>query len=266
MAEDQQNDPYQGVAPLLDLATQWLARSAAGNAPLELAAHDLRWRGDWRLSICRTGTEIEGISVVMPGDHWLIEATSPLAASSLANAAVIHDRRPTTLTTSQRAAEWLRPLLTEHGAIAGERTLRILTCTKPTSDEGGRWATSADLSALAAYERQIEAEQRKHIDRSWAGLVARKELAIAVADDGIVATIRRYGRAPSSAGIADLYVVPRARRSHVGSHLAGFVANDLLSHRKTVYAAIDDSDAPSLALHAAVGFVPAGTCYRALLK
>jgi GNAT superfamily N-acetyltransferase len=184
----------------------------------------------------------------------------------LANAAVIHHRRPTTLTTSQRVAEWLRPLLKKHGAIAGERTLRVLACTKPTADQAGRWATSADLSALAAYERQIEAEQRKQIDTSWAGLVARKELAIAVADDGIVATIRRYGRAPSSAGIADLYVLPRARRSHVGSHLAGFVAHDLLSHRKTVYAAIDDSDAPGLALHAAVGFVPAGACYRALLK
>jgi len=91
-------------------------------------------------------------------------------------------------------------------------------------------------------------------------------LAIAVGDDGIIGTIRRYGRAPSSAGIADLYVVPRARRRHVGSHLAGFVANDLLSHRKTVYAAIDESDVASLALHAAVGFAPASTCYRALLN
>ena len=265
MADDRPNDPYQGIAPLLDLATEWLTRAAAGT-PLELSAHDLRWRGDWRLSICRTGTEIEGVSVVMPGGDWLVEATSPLAASSLANAAVIHGRRPARLTTSQRTAEWLRPLLAEHGAVADERTLQILTCTKPTSDQAGRWATSADLSALATYDKQIEREQRQHMDTSWAGLVARQELAIADADEGIVATVRRYGRTPSVAGVADLYVLPRARRSHVGSQLASFVVSDLLARRKTVYATVDDSDAPSLALYSAVGFVPAGTCYRALLK
>src|SRR5262245_37241393 len=114
MADDPQDDPYQGIFPILNLAEQWLTRSAAGITPLELAAHDLRWTGDWRLSIYRTGAEVGGVSLVMPGGHWLIEATSLLAASSLANVAVVHDRRPTTLTTSRRVAEWLRPLLTAH--------------------------------------------------------------------------------------------------------------------------------------------------------
>jgi hypothetical protein len=49
--------------------SNWLARPLVHR--WDLAAHDLRWRGDWRPSICRTGTEIEGISVVMPGRHWV---------------------------------------------------------------------------------------------------------------------------------------------------------------------------------------------------
>jgi hypothetical protein len=259
-------DPYEGVSPLLDLAAKWVARAGAGHTSLTLAVYDLRWRGDWRLSIHRNGKEIEGVSVVMPDGQWLIDASTVLAASALANTAVIHDRRPKTLTTSARVADWLRDLLEQHRAIAAERTLRVLACTKPVSTHAGRWATTDDLRALAAYEKLIDTEPNQTMDTSWPGLVARKELAIADSADGIVASARRYGPAPSSAGLADLYVVPSARRTHVGSSLAGFVVNDLLVHRQTVYAAVDDADAASLALHAAVGFVDVGTCYRALLQ
>jgi len=266
MVDDQETDPYQGVAPLLDLAQQWLTRSGGANAPLVWAAYDLRWRGDWRLSIHRKGADVEGVSVVMPGGHWLIEATTPMAASALANTAVIHDRRPTTLTTSARVAEWLRPLLTEHGALAAERTLRILSCEKPSSSHEGRWATTDDLAKLAAYEKQIKSERREDIDTSWDALIARKELAIVEDGGGIVASLRRYGRAPTSAAVADLYVVPAARQSKAGSNLAGFVVSDLLSQRKVVYAAVDETDSPGLASYTGAGFIAVGTCSRALLK
>ena len=113
-------DPYEGVAPLLDLVTDWLAQSAGTNIPLELAAHSLRERGDWRLSIYRTGPEIEGVSIVMPGGDWFLEARGSSAAIYLANAAAIHGRRPATLTTTERVRALIGPLLSDKGAVSAE--------------------------------------------------------------------------------------------------------------------------------------------------
>lgn len=267
MVEDAHDDPYEGLAPLLELVAQWLARSSSANVPLELAAHELRSRGDWRLSIHRTGREIEGVSIVMPGGRWFVEANGPAAAGSLTNAAVIRGRHPTTLVTTERVAALIRPLLAEHGAVAGEHTLRVLTCTKAPAVKEGRWAAGPDLRALETYQEQIEAEHRQRMDTSWDSLIARKELAVLVRDDAVVASVRRYGPAPSFAGIADLYMLPQVGRSEIGSHhLAAFVVDDILARRKAVHTLVDDSDAATLALYAALGFEQTATLYKADLR
>lgn len=262
----QAEDPYASVAPLLKLATDWLARSEGANVPLELAVHELRWRGDWRLSIYRTPQDIEGVSVVMPRGDWFLEARGPSAAVFLANTAVVHGRRPATLTTSERVSALVRPFLLENGGIARELKLRTLRCTKPLAAREGRWATAADLPRLRKYEKQIDPAQRKLMDTSWEALIARKELAVFGANDSVVASIRRYGPAPSFAGIADLFVVPKARRSEIATRLTGFVAGELLVQRKAVYVFVDESDTSTLAFYRALGFEDLGTYYKADLK
>ena len=262
----QAEDPYAGVAPLLKLATDWLANSEGANVPLELAVHSLRWRGDWRLSIYRTPQQIEGVSVVMPRGDWFLEAHGPLDAALLANTAAVHGQHPATLTTSERVSALVRPFLLDKGVIDREQNLRILRCTKPPAAKEGRWATAADLPRLRKYEKQIDPTQSKLMDTSWEALIARKELAVFGANDSVVASIRRYGPAPSFAGIADLFVVPKARRSEIATRLTGFVVGELLAQRKAVYVFVDESDTSTLALYRALGFEDLGTYYKANLK
>jgi len=259
-------DPYGGLAPLLALATDWLARSERTNIPLELTAHALRERGDWRLSIYRTGSEIEGISIVMPGGDWFLEARGPSAAVYLANAAAIRGRRPATLTTTERVRALIGPILSEKGAVSAEHELRTLRCTKAPSAREGRWAASADLPALKEYEMLIDRGQRKLIDTSWEGLVARKELAVFTRNDIVLASIRRYGPAPSFAGIADLFVVQQARRGRIGTALTGFVVGEILAQREAVYVLVDGSDAATVRFYGALGFEDQGTCYKVDFK
>jgi ribosomal protein S18 acetylase RimI-like enzyme len=218
------------------------------------------------LSIYRTGQEIGGVAIVMPGGNWFLEARGPSAATFLANAAAIHGRRPATLTTPERVGALIRPLLLDKGAIGAEHKLRTLRCTKPLAIKEGRWATSADLRDLEAYEKQIDRDQRRFMDTSWEGLIARKELAVFTSNDAVVASIRRYGPAPSFAGIADLFVVPQARSSEAGTRLTGFVVGEILGRRNAVYVFVDESDAAMLEFYGALGFENLGTCYKVDLK
>jgi len=259
-------DPNEGLAPLLALATDWLALSEGTNIPLELTAHSLRERGDWRLSICRTGSKIEGVSIVMPRGDWFLEARGPSAAIYLANAAAIRGRRPATLTTTERVRALIGAILSDKGAVKAEHELRTLRCTRAPSVKEGRWAVSDDLSALKEYELLFDRDQHKLIDTEWEGLIARKELAVFRRKDAVLASIRRYGPAPSFAGIADLFVVPQTRRGRIGTGLAGFVLGEILAQRKAVYVLVDVSDALTLKFYGSLGFEDLGTCYKAYLK
>ncbi|MDX6614404.1 MAG: hypothetical protein QOD75_3590 [Blastocatellia bacterium] len=266
MSNRQAEDPYDGVAPLLQLATDWLANSEGVNVPLELAVYGLRWRGDWRLSIYRTPRAIEGVSVVMPRGNWFLDAQGSTPAVILANTAVIHGQRPATLTTSERVSALVRPFLLEQKGIDREQKLRTLRCTKPLAAREGRWATAADLPALRKYEKEIGRDQSNLMDISWEGLIARKELAIFGSQDSVVASIRRYGPAPSFAGIDDLLVLPEGRRSAVATRLTGFVVGEILAQRRAVYVFVNESDSATLAFYGALGFEDLGTCYKAYLK
>ena len=214
-------DPYEGVAPLLDLVS-WLAQSAGANVPLELAAHELRWRGTGDFRIYRTGHEIEGVGIVMPGGDWFLEARGSPAATFLANAAAIHGRRPATLTTTERVGALIRPLLSDKGAIGREHKYRTLRCTKPLAAKEGRWATSADVPSLKKYEEQIDRDRRKFMDTSWEVYRAKRAPVFARhrCRCGIDQTLRTT---PSFAGIADLFVLPQARpaRLHPAHWLRG---------------------------------------------
>ncbi len=259
-------DPYSGVASLLKLATDWLTGSEGANVALELAAHDLRWRGDWRLSIYRTPQEIQGVSIVMPGRRWLMDARDKTSAYVLANAAVIHGKRPATLITSERVSAVIKPFLKEQNAIAQESKLQILRSTKTGAAAEGRWATTRDLPKLEAYQKKISREQRSRMDTAWKDLIARKELAILADKDAVLASIRRYGPAPSVAGVADLFVASKSGQSEIASRLLGFVVAELLAGRKAVYVFVDDRDRVTLDLYRGAGFEQVGTCYHASLK
>jgi len=254
------------VSPLLKLAEDWLALSEGANIPLELAVHELRWRGDWRLSIYRTPKAIEGVSVVMPRAHWYLEALRPPVAEMLSNMAVIHGRRPATLTTSQRVGDWVRPFLLETGGIDAESAVSLLRCTEPLDAHEGRWATADDLPKLRKYEKKIDRDQRQHMDTSWELLVALKGLAVFHRDNSIVGSIRRYGPAPSYAGISDLFVLPGVRRTRIATQLTGFMVGELLAQRKAVYVLVDEEDTSTLAFYRGVGFKDQGTFYRAHLE
>jgi hypothetical protein len=261
----QAEDPYEGVAPLLKLATDWIARSSGANVALELALHELRWRGDWRLSIYRTPQDIEGVSVVMPRGDWFLEARGSSPAGFLANTAVIHGRRPATLTTSEEVSALVRPYLLDAGGIDREHKLWTLRCTATPAAREGRWATADDLPLLREYEKQLDPSHAGLIDTAWEGLIARKELAVFAERDHLTASIRRHGAAPFFAGIADLSVLPDAGRE-VAALLTGFVLGELLAERQAVYAFVDESDTSALAFYRTLGFEPLGTCYKAHLK
>jgi hypothetical protein len=259
-------DFYAQVAPLMELATDWLARSEGKNVPLELAAFSLRWKGDWRLSIFRTPQEIKGVSIVMPPGDWFLEAQEPLDAALLTNTAAIHGRHPATLTTTERVGKLVRPFLADRGFIDREQKVHLLRCTKPPAATGGRWARSADLQKLREYEKQLKRDQRQSIDTAWEALIKRKELAIFPQENKVIASIRRYGPAPSSAGIADLTGVRGRNIAEVMAGLTGFVAGELLSQRKAVYVFVEESDTSSLTFYRGLGFEDVGTLYKAYLK
>ena len=122
------------------------------------------------------------------------------------------------------------------------------------------------MPSLKKYEEQIDRDRRKFMDTSWEGLTARKELAVFARHDAVVASIRRYGPAPSFAGIADLFVLPQARRSQIGTRLTGFVVGEILAQRKAVFVTVDESDSATLEFYGALGFESLGTCYKAELK
>jgi hypothetical protein len=266
---DPPNNPedfYAQVAPLMELATEWLARSEGVNVPLELAAYSLRWKGDWRLSIYRTPQEIKGVSIVMPPGDWFLEAQGPLDAGLLTNIAAIHGRHPATLTTTERVSALVRPFLADRGFIAREQKVHVLRCTRPPADKGGRWARSADLPALREYEKQIKRDRRQSMDTAWEALIKRKDLAIVLQDYKVVASLRRYGPAPFSAGIADLNGASTRDASKALAGLTGFVVTELLSNRKSVYVLVDESDTSSLTFYRGLEFEDVGTLYRAYLK
>jgi len=259
-------DPYELVSPLLKLAEDWPLLSQGENIPLELALHELRSRGDWRFSISRTPKEIEGVSIVLPHADWYLEALRPLVAEMLSKMAVIHGRRPSTLTTSQRVGDWLRPFLLETGGIVAESTARLLRCAKALDANKGRWATADDLQNLREYEKRIDPDQKRHMDTSWEVLVALKQLAVFTNEDSIVASMRRYGPAPSYAGIADIFVLPEVRRIKVARKLTGFVVGELLAKREAVYVLVDENDTSTLAFYRDYGFEDQGAFYRADLE
>jgi len=259
-------DPYELVSPLLKLAEDWLALSKGANIPLELAVHELRSRGGWRLSIYRTPEGIEGVSLVMPRAHWYLDALRPPVAEMLSNMAIIHGRRPATLTTSQRVGNWVRPFLLETGGIEAEHGVSLLRCTQPLDAQEGRWATADDLPNLRKYEKEIERDQSQYMDTSWEVLVAIKGLAVFSRDNSIVGSIRRYGPTPSYAAISDLFVLPEVRRNEIATKLTGFVVGELLAKRKAVYVLVDEDDTSTLAFYRAVGFEDQGTFYRAYLE
>ena len=260
------DEPYGQVAPLLQLAMDWLARSEGANVPLELAMYSLRWRGDWRLSIYRTPNEIKGVSIVMPRGDWFLEAQGSLDAAMFANTAAIHGRHPATLTTTERVSALIRPFLADNGVIESEHKVQVLKCTKPPRQARGRWATEADLPQLKKYESRIPADQRKLMDTAWPALIKRKELAVADDNNNILASIRRYGPAPSFAAIADLYEAPTRKPSNVSEELTGYVVGELLRQRKAVYVLVDEADTSSLTFFRELGFKDAETFYRADLK
>jgi ribosomal protein S18 acetylase RimI-like enzyme len=259
-------DPYELVSPLLKLAEDWLAQSEGANIPLELALHELRSRGDWRLSICRTPEHIEGVSVVMPRAHWYVEAVRPEVAELLSRMAVIHGRRPATLTTSQQIGNWLRPFLLETGGIDAERRVSLLRCTQPPDAHEGRWATADDVPNLRRYGEEIGRDRSRYMDTSWEVLVAITGLAVFSRDNSIVGSIRRYGPTPSYAAISDLFVRPEARRTGIATNLTGFVVGELLAKRKAVYVLVDEDDTSTLAFYRAIGFEDQGSFYRAHLE
>ena len=263
---DNTEDFYAQVAPLMELATDWLARSEGKNVPLELAAFSLRWRGDWRLSIFRTPKEIKGVSIVMPPGDWFLEAQGSMDAALLANTAAIHGQHPATLTTTERVSKLVRPFLADRDFIKQERKVHLLRCTKPPAESSGRWARSADVPQLKEYEKKIKRDQRQLMDTAWEALIKRKELAIVSEDNKVMASIRRYGPAPNSAGIADLHGVAGRNNARVMAGLTGFVLGELLSARKSVYVLVDESDASSLAIYRELGFEDLGTLYKADLK
>jgi hypothetical protein len=257
-------DPHESLVPLLSLATDWLARSGGTNIPLELTVHDLRWKGDWRLSIYRTPQDLEGVSVVMPRGDWFLEARGSSAAAFLANAAAVDGRRPATLTTSEAVSALVRPLLSEAGAIDREHKLWMLRSTQPPALKEGRWATADDLPRLREYETHIDRAHVERMDTSWEGLIARKELAVAAEGDHVAASIRRYGAAPSFAGIADLFALDAG--GDISARLTGFVVGELLAGREAVYVFVDEADTAALAFYRGLGFEAVGTCYQAHLK
>jgi len=266
---DPPNNPadfYAQVAPLMELATDWLARSEGANVPLELAAYSLRWKGDWRLSIYRTPQEIKGVSIVMPPGDWFLEAQGSLDAALLANTAAIHGQHPATLTTTERVSKLVRPFLADRGFIEREQKVHVLRCTKAPADTGGRWARPADVSKLKEYEKQIKRGQRQLMDTTWEALIKRKELAIFPQDNKVIASIRRYGPAPSFAGIADLNGVRSRDSTSVMAKLTGFVIGELLSKRKSVYVFVEESDTSSLTFYRGLDFEDVGTLYKAYLK
>jgi len=263
---DNTEDFYAQVAPLMQIATDWLARSEGANVPLELAAFSLRWKGDWRLSIFRTPKEVQAVSIVMPPGDWYLEARGSLDAALLANIAAIHGRHPATLTTTERVSALVRPFLADRGFIEREQKVHLLRCSKRPADTGGRWATSSDLPKLREYEKQIKRDQLQLMDTAWEALIKRKELAIFPEDDKVIASIRRYGPAPSSAGIADLQGVKSRNVTSVMAKLTGFVVGELLSNRKSVYVFVEDSDTSSLTFYRGLDFEDMGTLYKAYLK
>ncbi len=254
--------PYEGLSYLFGLATDWLALSEGANVPLELAVHEMQWRGDWRFSIYRTPENIEGVGVVMPGGDWFLEARGSSAAAFLTKTAIIHGRHPATLTTTENVSALVQPYLSEYGGIKRQQTLLILKCSKRLESQQGRWATDADIPALQKYVGQMERDQIKGMDTSWEGLIARQELAVVSQDDGIVGSIKRYGPGPSSAGIADLYVAPKSREKKIGTQLTGFVVNEVLAQRRAVYAFADESDSATLEFYRKLGFEQVGKCYK----
>jgi len=260
------DDPYELVSPLLALADDWLALSEGANIPLELAVHELRSRGEWRLSISRTSERIEGLSVVMPGAHWYLDALRPTIAEMLSNMAVIHGRRPATLTASQEVGGWLRGFLSETGGIRAERAVKLLRCDRAPVEREGRWAADADLTALREYEKGIDPDRLQYMDTSWEVLAAIRGLAVFTSGDLIVGSIRRYGPAPSYAAISDLFVLPDANRAEIAARLAGFVIGEILTRRKVVYVLVDESDVLSLASYRHLGFEDQGSFYRAYLE
>jgi GNAT superfamily N-acetyltransferase len=225
----------------------------------------LRWYGDWRLSICRRAAEVEGVSVVMPGGNWFLEAQTPLAAAALANMAVVRGRRPAAITTTDRVKELVRPLLQEKQAIEREEAVRLLRCQSIPADWEGRWATPADLPLLQKYEEQVRRDG-VDLNTSWKAFIDRRELAVAAVSDAIVGSIRRYGPAPQFAGVADLYVLPAFRRGNLAKRLVGFAVSELLATRRAVYVLTDQSDSNTNKFYEALGFLDAGTYYKASFK
>ena len=259
-------DFYAQVAPLMELATDWLARSEGVNVPLELAAFSLRWRGDWRLSIYRTPQEIKGVSIVMPPGDWFLEAQGSLDAALLTNTAAIHGRHPATLTTTERVGALVRPFLMERGFIERERKVHLLRCTRRPADANGRWAKAADLPQLREYEKQIKRDQRQSMNTAWEALIKRKDLAIVSDSNKVIASLRRYGPGPSFAGIADLNAIPGRNNTTAMAGLTGFVVGELLSNRKSVYVVVDESDTSALTFYRGLEFEDLGTLYKADLK
>ena len=265
MNRSHSEDPYAVAAPLLQLAEDWLAASEGTLVPLELAFHEMRWREGWRLSISRTPKEIEGVSVVLPGGHWYLEVRRPFVADMLSKMAVIHGRRAVTLTTSPGVADWVRTFLLESGGIRAEQRVNLLRCTKRLDAQEGRWATADDLPGLKKFEEQIKSAQQKYLDTSWSMLIALKALAVFSQDKSIVGTIRRYGPVPSYAGITDLFVPPTSGRDEIAAKLVGFVVNELLAQRQSVYVLVDEQDTETLAFYRRLGFEDQGSFYRAYL-
>ena len=104
-------DPYFGVAPIFDSATEWLAARQPESAPTLEAVERARRSPGWRLSVERRFGAVHGVSLVTAGGEWFVDAADERAALSLAAFAVRDPRRPRRVICSPQLKKWLRPVL-----------------------------------------------------------------------------------------------------------------------------------------------------------
>ena len=109
------DDPYFGVAPILDGAAEWLAARQPESSPTLGALRQARRSPGWRLSVERRFGVVYGVSLIGAGGEWFVDASDERAALTLAMFAVRDPRRPRVLTCSPQVNDWLRPVRERFG-------------------------------------------------------------------------------------------------------------------------------------------------------
>ncbi|MEM7155530.1 MAG: GNAT family N-acetyltransferase [Myxococcota bacterium] len=250
----------------IERARRWLAEFESE----EIIAEIILGRGvlpvGTDFEILEAGTEVTGVSLVLPSGLWLLHARDPRRLSSFVPQLVAR-RRPSKVIVPGALVDALVDALPGSTRVGRAHHQRAMVCARVQTPGEGRWATLADCDRLEGYAAAYERERRVSVRCDWAReVVPESRVAVLEIERELVSVVRRLGETEHYAMLGGTFTFVRHRGGGYGTALTAFMTQELLGLRPRVHLTVDVDNSAARSTYERVGFRDAGSTFTAYLQ